>query len=160
LQYSDNLKITAAIPLVAEKSKIRESVKRLVLKIKPSLVVTFDPNGITGNFYHRIISLDTYLVLKDIEKRPMLLWRFADREEERYFGKMPNPLGRAYDNNISLRLSLNQSIKKINSILTNKTKTKGLMYKLRIIEWYLFDHYENYYLFDFDRDNLSVDHIR
>lgn len=156
LKYSKQLEVTEAVIIKTTHGALKNNLEKLLKKINPQVVVTFDPAGITGNSHHTLLSLKLYEIVSELNKKPKLLWRVADHEEEKYFGKMPNVLGRPYSDVIKLKLSFIHSIKKIKAILANQSRMKGFLYKLRIIEWYLFDHSEYYYLVDFAKDHLKV----
>jgi LmbE family N-acetylglucosaminyl deacetylase len=156
LKYSKYLAITKTEKYKVDHKSLKHVIEKLIEEKKPSTIISFDPAGITGNSHHTLVSLNIYEVLQNMKNPPQLLWRVADTEEEKYFGKMPYPLGKKYENIIHFNLGLRESIKKIKAIFTNRSKFKGLNFKLRILEWYLFDHKESYYLIDFKKDKLNI----
>lgn len=157
-KYCDRLKIGNTQIVKVLHATIERNLANVIKMEKPDVVVTFDPGGVTGNSHHTLVSLKTYEVLKSMNKlRPKLLWRVADREEEKYFGKMPDALGKPYTNVINLNLRFPQSLMKVRAIFDNRSKLKGMIHKLRIAEWYLFDHSEQYYLVNFDTDRIKVE---
>lgn len=155
-KYALDLGTNETKVIKTKRSTMKLDIMAVINSVKPEFVVSFDPGGVTGNSHHTLTSLKTYEALKSLKKRPKLLWRVADVEEEKYFGKTPRPLGKEYDPIIKLNLDLKNSIRKVKAILSNKSKMRGFLYQLRVIEWYLLDHQENYYLVDFNRDRLKV----
>lgn len=156
--YTSLLGVTKAFTLKTRHASTESNISKLIAETNPEFVITFDPGGITGNSHHTLTCLKTYDALRHLSKRPKLLWRIADFEEEKYFGKTQRPLSKEYDKVVKLNLRLKNSLLKVKSILSNKSKMGGVLHKLRIIEWYLLDHQESYYVVDFDRDRLKVNY--
>jgi LmbE family N-acetylglucosaminyl deacetylase len=153
--YSKFLGISKSKILLSTHSNYKSNIKKIILNNRPTTVVTFDPGGVTGNSHHTHISLATYDALREIKNNNIkLLWRIADKEEEKHFGKMPRVL--KYSRVLSIKLGLKESYKKIKSIFLNKSKFTKFTFKLRILEWYLFDHSESYYHVNFDKDKIKV----
>jgi LmbE family N-acetylglucosaminyl deacetylase len=126
-----------------------ERIKKEIENTKPFSVLTFDPYGITGNKDHIDCSIGLLDLFQGIKaKKPILLWRISDMQEKIYFDNkdkgMPNIEATFFH---FLRLS--ESIKKLKAIFIHKNKFKSFMFRLRILEWYLFDHKELYYLVNF-----------
>jgi hypothetical protein len=132
IKYTNDLGVAKSFVVRVTHASIKENILKLINNIEPSVVVTFEPGGVTGNSHHTLISLKTYEVMRDLKKdRPKLLWRIADSEEIKYFGQMPSPLGRKYTDILKLNLRLGNSAKKIRAIFSNRSKMKDLSFKLR-----------------------------
>lgn len=160
-KYAKDLKVGKTIFKKTTHKELESDIAEVIKETKPGVVVTFDPAGITGNSHHTLYSLKTYEVVSRMKNdRPELLWRIADKEEEKYFGKMPKALLKPYDPVYSLNLKVMQSFRKIKAILTNRSKMHSIKDKMKFIEWYLFDHSELYYCFDFKKDKLNIKYER
>lgn len=127
-------------------------LKSVIEKIKPFCVISFDPSGITGNGDHILSSFIVLKIIKELKKeKPDLLWRISNKEEKKYFfnDKMPT-----IDKNPTFiyKLSIFESIKKISAIFSYKSQLRNMFFRLRIFDWYLFDHKEPYYLVDKEKD--------
>lgn len=159
--YTNYLGVSDTAKVLTTHSKMVKDVEKQIKDFKADSVVTFDPGGVTGNSHHTLTSLKTYEVIRNISKsRPNLLWRVADKEEEKHFGKMPKALGKDYANVFELNLKMRSSLQKIKAIFMNKSRMNSWAHKLRIFEWYLFDHKEIYYKVDFKKDKLTVNYAQ
>jgi len=129
-------------------------IKKEIETRKPFAVLTYDPNGITGHRDHIATSIGILNLLKKIKDRPLLLWRVADREEKEYF-KKEGLLDLKIKPTFYYNLKLSESLKKLTAIFSFKEKMKNPIFKMKIIEWYLFDHKEPYYKVDYDKDKFN-----
>ena len=122
-------------------------VEKLINKLSPDIVVTFDFSGITGHPDH-IASCREILDLVKKQKRKIdLLWRVPDEYEVKFF-KDNDALKFASKANLKVSCGLTQSYKKIKSIYAHKSQMPNFAFKLHILEWCLFDHKELYYKVD------------
>jgi LmbE family N-acetylglucosaminyl deacetylase len=138
--------------------KLREEksewLKRLAGEIKTSnaqIIVTFDHSGITGHPDHIVVSREVLALIKKMQPKPLLYWRVPDMQEYKYF-KDNNAMLFAENATHALSYGLAESLNKISAIFAHKSKMKSFLYRLQILEWFLFDHKELYYKVDFKRD--------
>jgi len=131
-------------------------LKKEIKNTKPFAVLTFDPNGITGHPDHIVTSVSILNLIKKVkEAKPHLLWRISDIEEKKYFyGEKGLVVEKTPT--FSYNLSLVESIRKLKAIFTYKSQFKNIFFRLRVLDWYLFDHKELFYLADFKKDNFEV----
>ncbi len=138
------------------KSDWTTKLKAEIIAIKPFAVLTFDPNGITGHTDHIIISVSILNLIKNIKgNKPHLLWRISDKEEKNYFYKEKGMLVDK-EPTFQYNLSLRESLRKLKAIFTYRSQLKNIFFRLRILDWYLFDHKELFYLADFKGDSYDL----
>lgn len=132
------------------KSRWIPKVKQFLYREKPNIVITFDHSGITGHPDHIVSCHEILKLVKKMKAKPLLLWRVPDEQERHYF-KENKALSFASKPNFKLDVGINKSIKKIKAIYAHKSQMQGFLYKLQILEWFLFDHKELYYKVDFGK---------
>jgi len=146
-----------------EPGKLKENTKKWISQVekeiektRPFAILTFDPHGVTGNVDHVECSVGIFNLLKDMKgKRPELLWRISDSQEKRFFDKN-NEVTLDIEATFYHFLRLTESVKKLKAIFKHKYKFKTLIFKMRVLEWYLFDHKELYYLVDFSNNKYQI----
>lgn len=126
-------------------SKWVPKLENEIEKINPAIVLTFDLSGITGNADHITSSVVVLSVIK--KKKTILLWRVPDEQEKSYF-KQNEALVFAEKPTHKLTMSFGQSLKKISAIFAYRTHLVGFVYRLHILDWFLFNHRELYHLVD------------
>lgn len=129
-------------------------LKKEIIKSNADILVTFDQSGITGHPDHLIVISEIYTILKSLQNKPKLLLRVPDKQEKSYF-KDNKALIFASEPTHKLSYSLLFSVKKIKAIFAHKSQIKNFLFRLRVFEWYLFDHQELYHLSDFKKPYLS-----
>jgi len=130
--------------LKSTKDKWLTVLKNEVEKIKPDLILTFDPSGITGHPDHIVSCIETLDAVKKLKNPPIVIWRVPDEQEKLYF-KNNKALMFACVPNLVLNYGLTESLNKIKAIFSHASQMKSLRFKLQILEWFLFDHKEFYY---------------
>lgn len=137
-----------------EKNLWMPKLKREIDNSCASIIVTFDLSGITGHPDHLIINSVVFRLVKEMLKKPVLLWRVPDMQELSYF-KENKAIKFAQKPTHVLNYSLAVSLKKIRAIFTHKSQLKNLTFKLQILEWFLFDQKELYHLVNFKNSYRS-----
>ncbi len=133
-----------------------EKLKVEIKKVNPFAILTFDPNGITGHPDHIISCVSVLNLIKGLNgNKPHLLWRVSDKEEKKYFY---SEKGFLIDKEPTFQYNLSfwESVKKLRAIFTYKSQLKNIFFRLRVLDWYLFDHKELFYLADFKGDSYEV----
>ncbi|OGM12423.1 hypothetical protein A2Z22_04590 [Candidatus Woesebacteria bacterium RBG_16_34_12] len=125
-------------------------VKKIIKKIHPQIVITFDPSGITGHPDHIVTCIQVLKTFREIAKPSFLLWRVPDRLEIKEF-KENKSLSFAQKPNYFLKYSLKQKLTKIKAILSHQSQLKGLKYKILIIIESLINRKEYYFRVDVKR---------
>lgn len=133
--------------LKSSSSSWTKKVKSYLIETKPDIVVTFDYSGVTGHIDHITTCHEILKIVRKLSKKPLLLWRVPDRNEEKYF-KENKALMYASEANHILKYGIFQSINKIRAIFSHKSQAKGLGFRLQIVEQLLFDTKELYYKVD------------
>lgn len=131
--------------LYENKTLWSDKLKKEIIKSKASLIVTFDPSGITGHPDHLITSKEIFDTVKSMDEKPQILFRVPDKQEKNYFKNnqvMPFALKKTHE----LSYPFSVSIKKIKAIFAHKSQLKNFLFKLQILEWFLFDNKEYYHL--------------
>jgi LmbE family N-acetylglucosaminyl deacetylase len=133
-----------------------KKIDDIIKKENPFCIVTFAPDGITSHPDHSFSCVKIFdLVKKMGKKSPLLFWRLPDLQEYKYF--KPKAHGPYHQSQIvMLKLSNAESLTKIRAIFKLKSKVKGILFKLRVIDWYLLDHDEPYYLCNFEKDCVGI----
>lgn len=129
------------------KSRWIPKVGKLIEKINPDILVTFDHSGITGHPDHIVSCHEVLNLVKNLKAKPHLFWRVPDEQEKTYF-KENKAMQFASSPNFRLDYGLEQSVRKIRAIYAHKSQVQGFGFKLQILEWFLFDHKELYYKAD------------
>ena len=123
--------------------------KKILLLKKPDFLLTFDHSGITGHPDHIVISVEIVKLIKSLKsQKPKILFRVPDKVERKHF-KTNQSLVLADDPTHIVVLSFRQSLRKIKAIFAHQSQMPSLLFKLRILDWYLFDHFEPYHLLNF-----------
>lgn len=130
--------------LANNKKMLTSAISKQIINFAPDIVLSFDPHGITGNSDHVVTSLVIFELIKRMKEQPSLIWRIADSSEKKHFDKGHN-IHLSITPNLVHRLNLSQSIKKLKAIYAFKSKFKSLIFRMQVLEWYLFDHKELYY---------------
>lgn len=138
------------LQLREEKRKWLKRLAEEIAKSKAEIIVTFDHSGITGHPDHIIVSKEVLALAAKMKKKPLLLWRVPDMQEYRYF-QDNNALVFAENATHTVSYGMAESLKKIKAIFAHASKMKSFLYRLQILEWFLFDHKELYYKVDFNR---------
>jgi len=127
-------------------------LKREIIKSDASIVVTFDYTGITGHPDHLILSSEVFNILSKLKTKPKLLFRVPDKQEQIYFRENKALIFFRKPTHI-LRCSFRQSINKIRAIFAHKSQIKNFIFRLHLIDWYVIDQKELYYLVDYKKQN-------
>lgn len=133
--------------LRSSKDKWLKKLEGKIEELKPDLILTFDPSGITGHPDHIVSCIETLNLVKKMDKRPYLIWRVPD-DQEKYYFKANEALPFASSPNLVLNYGLKESLKKISAIYVHVSQMKDFRFKLQILEWFLFDHKEFYFQVD------------
>ncbi len=146
--------------LYSEVNKWLPELKKEIDKFEPSILVTFDPSGITGHPDHLVVNHKVTEYIFSLDKRPILFLRVPDKQEYGFF-KNNKQLSIASKPTHELNYSFKISINKIKAILAHKSQIKSLFFKLHIFEWLLFDHKELYHLVDYDNEkHIQFDFVK
>ncbi len=142
-----NLKNYADSKLKEQKTNWVPYVQKILTKEEPDIVVTFDHSGITGHPDHIVTCHEILQIVSKLKNKPILLWRVPDEKEINYF-KRNKAMKFSSKANYNLNYGLGESINKIKAIYAHKSQMKNFSYKLQILEWFLFDHQEQYFKVD------------
>ncbi len=124
-------------------------IKKVLLLKKPDFLLTFDHSGITGHPDHIVVSVEMIKLIKNLKtQKPKVLFRVPDQVEREHF-KTNQSLVLADDPTHIVSLSFNHSLRKIKAIFAHQSQMPSLLFKLQILDWYLFDHEEPYHLLNF-----------
>lgn len=126
-------------------------VKKIIEKVNPAIIITFDHSGITGHPDHIATCVDILEIVKALKEKPILLWRVPDNQELKYFRKN-EALKFASAANLKLDYGIGKSIKKLKAIYSYKSQMHSFIYRLHLLDWFLFDHWELYYQVDLDKN--------
>ena len=125
------------------RSKWVEKLGKTIQTIKPDIVLTFDHSGITGHPDHIILCVEVLDLIKKLGIKPVLFWRVPDKHEIKIFKKNEALIYRSEATH-KLKYTFKEAIKKIKAIYSHRSQMQGTVFKLRILEWFLFDHFELY----------------
>jgi N-acetylglucosamine malate deacetylase 2 len=137
--------------LVKTKKEWKNDILRIIERSEPDVVLTFDPSGITGHPDHVILSIELLNLIKKMKNKPLLLWRVPDKQEKRYF-KDSAAVKYANKPTHTLNYGIKTGIDKIRAIYAHKSQIHSRPFKLRILEWFLFDHSERYNKVDLNKN--------
>lgn len=137
--------------LINTKNSWSDKLKKEIILSNPSIIITFDPSGITGHPDHLVVSSEVFNIIKSIKNKPKLLLRVPDKQELSYF-KNNKYLKFALKPNYELSYSFNISLKKILAVFAHKSQLKSFRFRLQILEWFLFDNKEYYHLWDNNKE--------
>ena len=132
------------------KSKWKPNVAEIIKKENPGIVLTFDHSGVTGHPDHIVSCHEVLRILRKINKKPVLLWRVPDTQEKSFFNEN-RALKFASKPNYLLSYGLKESLTKIKAIFAHSSQVRGMLYRLQILEWFLFDHKELYFRVDYKK---------
>ncbi len=133
-----------------------KKIEKIIVSTKPFAVLTFDPNGITAHPDHIISSVSILNIIKSLKiEKPKLLWRISDTSEKKHFNQGKGLLVDKEPTYL-FNLSLARSINKLKAIFTYKSQFKSVLFKLRVFDWYLLDHKEQYYSVHLEKDKFNL----
>ncbi|MCH7641439.1 PIG-L family deacetylase [Patescibacteria group bacterium] len=132
------------------KAKWTPIVTEVIKKESPDIVLTFDHSGVTGHPDHIVSCHEVLKILRKIKKKPVLLWRVPDTQEKSFFAEN-RALKFASKPNYHLSYGLKESLIKIRAIFAHNSQMQGVLYRLQILEWFLFDHKELYFRVDYKK---------
>lgn len=128
-----------------------------IARIKPSILVTFDHSGMTGHPDHITICTQVIKLLNELKNsRPLVFLCVPDTEDKKHFkNNKAMPLANIKTHRLSF--GLKQAIKKIKAIYAHKSQMPGFLYKLYVLDRYLFNHHEFYHVIP---SNMNLHHIK
>lgn len=119
-------------------------IHREIARIKPAIILTFDPSGMTGHPDHIITCQRVLGILKARRKDTILLWRLPNALERRFFSYntlfdlTPKPT-------YHLRLGFFETVTKLKAIYIHKCQMPGMMFRLIVLFEMLIEQKELYY---------------
>jgi LmbE family N-acetylglucosaminyl deacetylase len=133
--------------LFVTKNKWLGLLEKNIASTGASIIITFDPSGITGHPDHLVVSKEVFEIVGKMTKKPKLLMRVPDKQEVSFF-KDNKVISFALKATHILNYPFSISIKKILAIFAHKSQLKDFQFRLQILEWFLFDNKELYHLVD------------
>lgn len=128
--------------LAKDVKAITKCIEDTIKSVKADTVFTFDYSGITGHVDHLTLSSTLVKIYSGKKVKSFKLYlRVPDPRERKYFS-FKKAINKSLPATHVLTFGFTEGLTKLKAMYVFESKISSFLYKLHLLDWHIFDHYE------------------